>query len=106
MKIQVPDKIMKQLKEFVADKIVVCYEKKYQVSHYNPIYAAYQQVQELHNSSLSVIKITRPMRVEDIFNNDNKEEQDQLEQLFNLEKEVEQLRQLKASIDNIKNVLK
>ena len=107
MSVIIPEKLMKQLQELVAGKFVTFYEIKEQRhnSFLSPIYTSYQQVQEMQDSSASVTKRIRLMEVKELFVKPYDKEQSRLELLYNLEKEVEELRKLKESVANIKSVI-
>ncbi len=111
--VTIPDKLQKQLEEIIKDKFVIYYEtmverRRYKSIQLNPLYNTnplYEHPlhKELEDQALSIVKITRPMTLKDLFSEKNVDEN--LQNMYNIEKEVIQLRKLKNSIDNIKTFL-
>lgn len=105
--VTIPDKLKKQLEELVKDKFITVYSDTPQNVYIsttlflNTPYGSGQ----IKEHTKSVVKTTQPMTIYDIFSNNNYnsiDKQKQLELIFNLEKEVEQLNKVKNSIDVLK----
>ena len=117
----IPDKLQKQLEELIKGKFVVAYRHvlRRKAVVYNPghhavdprtynklVFYGPDGVEVVLDQTKSVAKTERPMVIADLFSSVRlpSEEQNNLKYLFELEKEVEELRKLKQSVETIKDV--
>ena len=117
----IPDKLQKQLEELIKGKFVVAYRPTtaLRLNIHNPVYHAVDPrtynklvfygpdgMEVVLDQTKSVAKTERPMVIADLFSQGRlpSVDQNELKYLFELEKEVEELRKLKQSVETIKDV--
>lgn len=100
-------KAQKLLEDYIQGKYFTYYSMEYPV-RYN-YYLHDRVIEENRNLSTEesngVFKITRKMQINDVFI-ENDDKQDNLKRIFDLGKELQELRKLKSSINNIKSYIK
>lgn len=111
----VPTKLHNQLEELVKSKIVVSYRPvtqtqilDYNIPNRSLIFNGPNGIEFVVDYTKSVAKTERPMVIEELFTTGKlpSKEQNDLKYLFELEKELEELRKLKQSVDTIKDMFK
>ena len=117
----IPRKLYNQLCDIVNKKFVISYRptKDLRINNYNTTGFAVDPhtvgklcffgpngAEEVVEQTKSVAKTLRRMEIKDLFNNAVNSEFERLQYLFELEKEVEELRKLKQSVETIKDMFK
>lgn len=101
----IPTKLLSQLQELVKGKYVEYFvEMSYLSTSRQDAGVIYSGINAIIDQTASVKKLQRKMRVEDLFNKLDDKEQIKLRYLYTLEKESEELRKLKASMEHLKSV--
>ena len=105
----IPTKLLSQLQELFKGKYVEYYVEITPLSTSRQdagvIYNGYYNgLNTIMDQTASVKKMQREMKVEDLFNTADDKEQTKLRYLYMLEKESEELRKLKASMEHLKSV--
>lgn len=96
-----PEKLKKELELYIKDKFIASYRRHLPGEYVHP----YQMIPT--EVSITINKYVRPMLIDDLFQSfDDPEEQKNLQKIFELEKELIELRKLKDSINNIKSIFK
>ena len=108
--IVISDKIKNELEKLIANKYVTNYRETSKITtegngNYKLVYHGIDGIETVRDRTNSVCLTIRPMVYSDIFNTTIDRDRERLQYLFELEKEVEELRKIKHGIDAIKSLL-
>ena len=101
------EKARKLLEDYIQGKDFSYYSMEYSVKYTYCLNdrAIEDSINTSTEESNGVFKITRKMQISDVFMEID-DKQEKLKRIFNLGKELQELRKLKSSVDNIKSYIK